>query len=120
MFVQDINDPSLPSLILALEKAALSREESDFRAFVHFLSGDEAKLRSMAETLKTQRVALCLVPAKAKEETIEMYKINPKVRTTTIVYQKRLVERTFVNFEAKRDSQALERDIVTVCKKSKN
>ncbi|MEW6277640.1 MAG: hypothetical protein AB1758_03375 [Candidatus Eremiobacterota bacterium] len=96
-----------------LSRAVDKHRSAEFKAFVLLMPEDPA-----VEKLKppqSDNVGIALLKG-VGAEALELYKINPEVRNTVIVYRDRKVSETFVNLDVSRDGARLEKAIVGVCK----
>lgn len=88
-----------------------------FHAFAYIEGKNPDQLKALHKSLKLGNVALCVIADKDKSTTLAGYNINPKAKSTIIVYNSRLVTKTFTNYEPKKDHQAFQTAIASVCKR---
>jgi protocatechuate 3,4-dioxygenase beta subunit len=91
-----------------LEEESVKRKSEQFKAYLIYTNPSrlpkrdvEAKLEKFAHGLSIQNMAITYVPAVDDGETeMDLNNINPKTKTTLIVYNKRKVFDKFVDFTA--------------------
>lgn len=115
MFLNGVDDKIAHSLLTTLSSGI--KENKGFRAFVYFENKTPTQLKELHKKLNLGDLALCLIPKEEKASTMKGYKINPKAKSTVIVYKDRKVTRTFTNYDPAKDAKALKEAIKAVSSK---
>lgn len=92
-------------------------QNDGFHAFAYIEGKNTEQLKALHKSLKLGNVALCVIADKDKKTTLSGYNINPKAKSTIIVYNSRVVSKTFTNYDPRTDRQAFQAAIAAVCKK---
>lgn len=119
MFIKNATDSEIASLLKTLSSAVTRHKDDGFRVFVYFESKSPDELKALNKKLKTDNVALAIIPKKDRKSTYQMYAVNPQADSTVIVYQSRNVLTSMANYQAKDDSKALLAAIAKACKSNR-
>ena len=95
--------------------AVSDHKNVEFKAFVLFVKDTPEHLKALNKGEKADNTALCLLKGK-DDESLRFYKVNPAAKSTVLVYKDREVKASFVDFDAKRDSEKLKQAIAASCK----
>lgn len=97
-----------------MSAAVKSHSDTQFKGFLFFIDGDEARLKKLAKEEKADNIALGVFGS--DHEGMKLYKINPKAKSTVLLYKRRLVTSKIVDYNAKRDQKALVQQINAISK----
>lgn len=117
MFIKDANDKDVEALVKLLSNSRTRYKDKSFRAFIYLLGADESKAKALSKKTGATNIAFALLTDKERADTLKMYKINPKAKTTLFVYDDRIISAKLVNFKAgSKDEAALNQAIEEVCR----
>ena len=116
MFLNEADEEDVKAIVRLLSAKAEEHKEDGFRAFVYFLDGTPNKLKKLNAELKADNIALALLPDEERAETLELYDINEKARSTVMVYKAREVTEKVVNFQDDEDGETVKGAIDKVCR----
>ena len=114
MFLNNADDETVRTLVKTL--SAKAKQHNRFRAFVYFQNVKPESLKKLNKELGADNIALCMFEKKEREKSLKLYKINPKAKSTVMVYLNRDITANIVNFNPKKDKKALEGAIDKICK----
>ena len=83
--------------------------KADFKAFIFFIDGDAEKIKKLNKEEKADNIAMGILPS--TDDGIKGYKINPKAKSTVLVYTKKSVTAKFVDYSAKKNAADLAKQI---------
>jgi hypothetical protein len=112
VFLNSADDDDVRSVVSLLAKKA--KEHESFRAFVYFLDGRPEQLKKLNDELQANSIALALIPDSDLDETLELYDINTKAKSTVLVYKDREVTYKVVNYNEK-DADQVMKAIDKIC-----
>lgn len=89
--------------------------EAEFKAFIFFVNGSEEKLKSLSKEEKAGNIALGILDSE-EHEGMKLYKINPKAKSTVLLYTNRNIKAKFVNYKGKEEEKKLAKKIELICR----
>jgi len=113
VFLNGADASDAKSLVKTLSEQA--KKHDGFRAFVYFLDGTPEQLKKLNRELGVDNIALALIPPGSRKDTLKMYEVNPEAKSTVLVYLNRNIKKNMVNFNPKRDTEALKNAISKIC-----
>jgi hypothetical protein len=87
-------------------------QKVEFKAFVFYLQGTPAQIKTIDKAAGVDNIGMGLLDG-PKGESVALYKINPEVRNTVLVYKDRTVTARFVNLDLSKNAAALQKAIDT-------
>lgn len=115
VFLNGASDEDVRSLVRTLSAGVKNSGKSDFKAFVVFIDGDAEKIKKLNKEEKADNVAMIVLSP--KDDGYSAYKINPKAKSTVLVYADRVVTAKFVDYNAKKNQAELVKAIEKTYKK---
>ena len=79
-----------------------------------YLQGTPGQLKSIDSAAHADNIALGLLDG-PNGESVKLYKINPEVHNTVLVYKDRTVTARFVNLDLSKSAAALQKAIDSTC-----
>ena len=117
MFLNGTDKDTAKNVVKVLSQMATKHEKQGFRAFVYFLNGTPKQLKELNKQLKSDNIALALLDPNAEDDSLALYKINKKAKSTIFVYHRRIIDAKWVNYNPKKDEGALRKAITKVSNK---
>lgn len=117
MFLNGADEKTTEHIITILSQSAKNYEKQGFRAFVYLLNGSPKQLKALNKKLKADNIALALIAPNAKDDTLKLYKVNKKAKSTVFVYLNREIKAKWVNYDPKTDSKDFKKAISKVSEK---
>lgn len=90
-------------------------KDKEFKAFVMFVGAEPERLAKWAKEEKAPDVALTLLSG-PDDKTLKDYQVNPKVKTTVMVYKDRKLTASFADPKLPKDADAITKAFEAVSK----
>lgn len=116
MFLNGASDKDVRSILTLLSEKKKEHDKQGFMAFVFFLDGTPDQLKKLNKELKLDNIALCLLTDKERQSTLKGYGINPKAKSTFLIYDARVLKDKVVNYDAQKNAAYVKKAIDKICR----
>ena len=101
------------ALLEATNNLVSSHKSDGLLGFVMFIRGPETKpiLEKLATEKNINSAVVTCLPKGKKDSALQRYRINPEAKNTILVYKRKIVTANFVNINAKKSFDKVEKAV---------